>query len=73
MAITPRQPESLFRLTKRLGGRIDSHQSGERLLLEITEPRAEKRLSILLDVLGDDPRPADHRPDRSPAIATQTL
>jgi transcription-repair coupling factor (superfamily II helicase) len=73
VAITPRQPESLFRLTKRLGGRIDSHQSGERLLLEITEPRAEKRLSILLDVLGDDPRPADHRPDRSPAIATQTL
>ena len=66
VAITPRQPDGLFRLAKRLRGRIDARQSGQRLLLDITEPRAEKRLSILLDVLGDGPRRTDRQhPARS--------
>jgi transcription-repair coupling factor (superfamily II helicase) len=69
VAITSRQPEGLARLAKWLGGRIDTRQNGERLLLEITERRAETRLSILLDVFGDGslradrqhPAPADTR------------
>jgi transcription-repair coupling factor (superfamily II helicase) len=73
VAITPRQPDGVSGLINQLRGRVGTRQSGERLLLEIAEPRAKKRLPILLDVLGDGPRPADHRPDRSPAIASQTL
>jgi transcription-repair coupling factor (superfamily II helicase) len=53
VAITPRQPDGLSRLAKWLAGRIDTRQHGECLLLEITERRAETRLSILLDVFGD--------------------
>jgi transcription-repair coupling factor (superfamily II helicase) len=61
VAITPREHNGLFRLAKRLTGQVGTRQSGERLLLEITESRAETRLSILLDVLGDGSRRADRQ------------
>jgi transcription-repair coupling factor (superfamily II helicase) len=61
VAITPRQPDGLSGVINQLRGQVGTRQSGERLLLEITESRAETRLSILLDVLGDGSRRADRQ------------
>jgi transcription-repair coupling factor (superfamily II helicase) len=55
VAITPRRPDGISQLAKRLAGRIGTRQSGERLLLEIIERRAETRLAILLDVSATVP------------------